>query len=175
MRKAVFLDRDGVINRVIVEEGQVRSPRSFAEFELADGVAGCLQAMRALSYLVIVVTNQPDIARGKMPPADLEKMSEVVRSQLAVDDMLVCPHDDVHNCMCRKPKPGMLLEAKEKHDIDLRSSYMVGDGWKDMEAARNAGCRGILIGADYNEGVACFKRVEGLKEAVRLLGGDGGA
>ncbi len=169
MNKAVFLDRDGVINKVIIKDGKAYSPRRFGEFEFMENVAEQIKKIKAAGYYIIVVTNQPDIARGEMDISDLNEMTETIKANLSVDEISICPHDDADNCTCRKPKPGMLVDAAEKYEIDLNASFLIGDGWKDMEAAKNAGCKGILMDAFYNKGVCCFRRVRDMKEAINII------
>ena len=167
--KAVFLDRDGVINEAIVRDGKAFSPRSKDEFKFIEGVAQAVKSFKDAAFTVIVVTNQPDIARKRLSWSDLEWMTEKIMAETLVDDVLVCPHDDYDNCHCRKPKPGMLLEAAEKWNIDLSQSYMVGDSWKDMRAGENAGCRSILIDAVYNQEVFCDFQAKNLADAANLI------
>ena len=169
MRRAVFLDRDGVINKAIIKDGKAHSPRTLSEFELIKDIAEEIARIKKAGYLVIVVTNQPDIDRGTIKQSEVDKMSEVIRANLDVDEILVCPHDDEDDCGCRKPRPGLILRTVDKYKIDLKKSFVVGDGWKDMGAARAAGCRGILIQAIYNQGVDCFKRVTNFHEAVNAI------
>lgn len=176
MRRAVFFDRDGVLNRVVMRVGEggapaiVGSPRHIAEFELAEGAAEVVGRLRGAGFLVFVVTNQPDLARGLLEPAELEAMSSRLREEVGVDEVVVCPHDDRDGCGCRKPKPGMLEELASRWGVALDSSYMVGDSWRDMEAGRAAGCRTVLVRWPYNEGVAADIEVDGLASvADRLL------
>lgn len=150
MNRAIFLDRDGVINSVAVRHNKPYSPRRFEQFKIIDGINETLLRFRAAGFLNIVVTNQPDIARQLMSEEQLEKMHEVISKELAVDDILVCPHDDSDRCSCRKPKPGMLIEAARRWAIKLSDSYIVGDTWKDVQAGKNVGCRTVLIKTSYN-------------------------
>jgi len=145
MNRAIFLDRDGVINKARIENGLAYSPRTLEEFELNPGVKESIEHFKKLGFKVIVVTNQPEISRGLLKQEELDKMHAHLKSELKVDDIMVCFHDDHHNCECRKPKPGMLLEAAKKWNIDLTKSYMVGDRWKDVEAGKKAGCQTVLI------------------------------
>lgn len=169
MNRAVFLDRDGVINKAIIKDGKAYSPRTLSEFKIIKDIAEDIARIKKAGYLVIVVTNQPDIARGIIKRSEVDKMSEAIRANLDVDEILVCPHDDRDDCDCRKPKPGLILRAVDKDKIDLKKSFVVGDGWKDMGAAQAAGCRGILIQAIYNQAVDCFKRVKNFHEAVNAI------
>lgn len=143
MNRAVFLDRDGVINFNEVRDGKPYAPRTLKEFAILPGVREAIEAFRAAGYLVIVATNQPDI-----PPQVFEAMHAELRKKLPVDDIKVCPHRDADQCDCRKPKPGMLLEAARERNIALEQSWMIGDRWRDVDAGKAAGCRTIFI--DYN-------------------------
>lgn len=167
--RAVFLDRDGVINKVIMRNGEPNSPRTREEFVLNEDAADVVQLLKSNGFLTIVVTNQPDIARGKLRREDLDWMLDQVRQHCRVDDILVCPHDDGDACSCRKPLPGMILNGARKWGIDLGQSFMIGDTWKDRDAARAADCRFILIDAPYNQAVECDLRVAGLRDAGRLV------
>jgi D-glycero-D-manno-heptose 1,7-bisphosphate phosphatase len=167
--RGIFLDRDGVINKVIIRDGQVYSPVSKEEFEFVDGVANAVKVLKSSGFRVIVVTNQPDIARNKMSKTDLAQMTERVIKETGVDDVVVCPHDDNDRCQCRKPKPGMLVNSAKKWNIDLPKSFVIGDSWKDIEAGKKAGCACVLINAKYNKDVACHLRVKSLSDAVELI------
>jgi D-glycero-D-manno-heptose 1,7-bisphosphate phosphatase len=146
MVSAVFLDRDGVINANIERDGRPVAPTSLQQFHILPGVAEATAQLKAAGFLVIVVTNQPDVAVGRTPQSVVEAMNEQVRQRLGVDDVRVCYHVDADNCACRKPKPGMILEAAAAFGIDPRTSYMIGDRWRDIEAGRRAGCFAVLVG-----------------------------
>jgi D-glycero-D-manno-heptose 1,7-bisphosphate phosphatase len=146
-RPAVFLDRDGVLNRTVLRDGVVSPPKTLDDFELLAGVREAVDSLKGAGYVLVVVTNQPDIARGTQDVAVVDAMNAVVLRELVVDAILVCPHDDVDDCLCRKPKPGLLLEAEERFDIDLGRSFMVGDRWRDVAAGRAAGCQTIQVGS----------------------------
>jgi D-sedoheptulose 7-phosphate isomerase len=169
MNRAVFLDRDGVINRVILKEGKPFSPRSLAEFVLCDDIGSFLAESRKAGFINIVITNQPDIARGIMDSKVLELMHDFLKRHLPIDHVLVCPHDDRDNCRCRKPKPGMLTDAAEKWDIDLGGSFVIGDQRKDIQAGRNAGCVTILLDCPYNKNVECDHRAADLRSAYAII------
>lgn len=149
--RAVFLDRDGVINRAVVREGRPYPPESVDALELLPGVAEALKRLHDAGYRLVVVTNQPDIARGTQDRAVLDQMHAKIAAALPVDEFCVCAHDDRDRCDCRKPKPGLLRQAAEAADIDLGASFMVGDRWRDIEAGRAAGCRTIFIDYHYTE------------------------
>src|SRR6266850_5016022 len=114
LRRAVFLDRDGVITRSIVRDGRPYAPTRFEDLEILPGVADALARLRAAGFLNIVVTNQPDVANRKTPRAVVERMHARLVQELPIDAVKVCFHDDTDNCACRKPKPGMLLEAAQE-------------------------------------------------------------
>jgi D-sedoheptulose 7-phosphate isomerase len=150
-RRAVFLDRDGVINKAFVRDGKPFPPPSQQELEVLPGVPEALQELKAHGYVLLVVTNQPDVGRGRLSRQMLEEMHQTLLAQLPLDDILVCCHTDQDKCDCRKPMPGMLLEAARRHNIDIANSFMVGDRWRDIEAGYNAGCKTILIDYGYSE------------------------
>lgn len=150
-RRAVFLDRDGVLNRAIVRNGKPYSPRTQEELEVLPGVETAICALRKAGFVLIVVTNQPDIARGRMSRAALDAMHGRLLARLPLDEILVCAHDDADDCPCRKPRPGMLRDAAARWVIDLKRSILVGDRWRDISAGCAAGCRTFLIGDGYGE------------------------
>ena len=166
MRRAVFLDRDGVINRALVRAGKPYPPNSEAELEILAGVPEALQRLRAAGYALIVVTNQPDIARGSTSFSAVERINARLRVLLPLDEIRMCPHDDADRCVCRKPKPGLLLQEPAH---DMPGSVMVGDRWRDIEAGRAAGCGAtILVDYGYEETTrtAPTVRVRSLAEAA---------
>jgi D-sedoheptulose 7-phosphate isomerase len=148
---AVFLDRDGVINRATVRDGKPYSPGAVSEVEILPDVPDALRELKSHGYKLIVVTNQPDVGRGLQSREVLDAIHRDLMAKLPLDDLLVCCHTDADLCECRKPLPGMLQEAARKHGIDLSNSFMVGDRWRDIEAGYNAGCRTILIDYGYSE------------------------
>jgi len=150
-RRAVFLDRDGVINRAFVRDGKPFPPPTPQELEILPGVAEALRELKANGFKLLLVTNQPDVGRGKLSLQTLDAMHEDLRAHLPLDDILVCCHTDRDKCDCRKPMPGMIIEAARKHNIDLAASFMVGDRWRDIDAGYNAGCKTILIDYGYSE------------------------
>jgi len=151
MKRAVFLDRDGVINRVVIKNGRPHPPASLESFELLPGVPEAIRSLRGAGFKVIVVTNQPDVATGVQRLDVVREIHAHMRDCLLLDDIKMCCHVDRDQCLCRKPKPGMLLEAAKEWDLDLQRSYMVGDRWRDIEAGRAARCKTILVGGGYAE------------------------
>jgi D-glycero-D-manno-heptose 1,7-bisphosphate phosphatase len=169
MKRAVFLDRDGVLNEVQERNGKPYPPSNLASLQIPPGTAGALQRLKESDYLLIVVTNQPDVARGKVSRDVVEEINRHLRAQLPLDDIFTCYHDDGDHCDCRKPKPGLLLEAARQYGIDLQRSYMIGDRWRDIDAGANVGCKTILIDLGYQErepNSAPNHRARSLPEAV---------
>ena len=150
-RRAVFLDRDGVINRAVVRNGKPYAPQSVDDLVILPGVEGALEQLRAAGFVNVVVTNQPDVGAGKMPRATVESMHAHLAQELAIDVFKVCYHTEADGCACRKPKPGMILDAASELGLDIGKSFLVGDRWRDVEAARNAGCPAVFIDYSYEE------------------------
>jgi len=148
---AVFLDRDGVLNRAITRDGKPWAPFSLDELEILPGVPEALAALRAAGFQLIVVTNQPDVARGHAKKAAVDAIHQHMRQRLPLDEIRVCYHDDHHGCACRKPKPGMIYAAAVDREIELARSFMVGDRWRDIGAGKAAGCQTILVNAMVEE------------------------
>jgi D-glycero-D-manno-heptose 1,7-bisphosphate phosphatase len=151
VRRAVFLDRDGVINRAFVRDGRPFPPATEAELEVLPGVADALARLRDAGFRLVVVTNQPDVARGTQRRDVIDRMHERLRAELPIDEFRVCDHDDADRCACRKPNPGMLEAAARDAGLSLPESFMVGDRWRDIEAGRRAGCAVIFIDRGYHE------------------------
>jgi len=151
MRRAVFLDRDGVLNRVTYRAGKAESPLSLEELQLMPGVKAGLRLLRGAGFLLIGVTNQPDVVRGNVRREVVEAINNRLAAELGLDEILTCWHDDNDQCACRKPKPGLLLAAVRTHRIALAESYIVGDRWRDIEAGQAAGCRTVWLRAPYAE------------------------
>jgi D-glycero-D-manno-heptose 1,7-bisphosphate phosphatase len=171
VRRAVFLDRDGVLNRALVRDGKPYPPRSAAELEILPGVGQALTALRKAGFLLLVVTNQPDVARGTTTREAVETINAALSAELPIDEFRTCFHDSGDECDCRKPKPGALLFAAADHGIDLYESFMVGDRWRDTEAGQRAGCRTIFIDYGYQEKQpeAVDYRASSLLEASRII------
>jgi D-glycero-D-manno-heptose 1,7-bisphosphate phosphatase len=168
IRPAVFLDRDGVINRTFVRDGVPHPPASASELEILPAVPDALARLHDMGLPLFVVTNQPDVARGTQTREEVERINDCLGQSLPVDAFYVCYHDTADRCECRKPKPGLLLRAAAEHGIDLARSWMVGDRWSDVAAGAAAGCKTVLIQLAYSEGHRCTPdaRVADLSEAV---------
>jgi D-glycero-D-manno-heptose 1,7-bisphosphate phosphatase len=151
MHRAVFLDRDGVLNQVVRRNGRPYPPASLAELRLLPGVPEALHRLKAAGFRLLVVTNQPDVAKGTQRREVVEEMHDHLRRVLPLDDVKVCYHVDADGCSCRKPRPGMLLDAAREWGVSLRRSYMVGDRWRDVEAGRAAGCTTVFVQCHYDE------------------------
>jgi D-glycero-D-manno-heptose 1,7-bisphosphate phosphatase len=171
-KRAVFLDRDGVLNYSVLIGGKPHPPPDSDSLIIVDDAPELLQKLKDKGFLLICATNQPDYKRGSRTLQNINDMNDKVRSALPLDDLLVCLHDNDDKCDCRKPKPGMLLEASKKYDIDLSLSYMVGDRAGDVLAGRNAGTKTIFLDFDYKEkkpdppaDFTCHS----LKEAVEII------
>ncbi len=153
---AVFLDRDGVLNRSVVRDGVTHPPDSLADFELLPGVPEALRHLVAAGFKLVVVTNQPDVARGLQKRATVEEMNEYLRRTQPILDVMTCYHDTADGCACRKPKPGMLLAAAAHFGLDPARSYTVGDRWSDVLAGQAAGCRAsILVATPHSAAERC--------------------
>jgi len=149
--RAVFLDRDGVLNRAVVIDGRPHPPASVDEVEIPPGVAEALQRLKDAGFVLIVVSNQPDVARGTTTLDVVEGINSRLLEHLPVDRFVMCFHDSGDNCDCRKPRPGMLLAGAEESGVELASSYMVGDRWRDVEAGNRAGCTTVFVDYGYSE------------------------
>jgi D-glycero-D-manno-heptose 1,7-bisphosphate phosphatase len=170
--RAVFLDRDGVLNRAVIRGGKPYPPASLSELEIPPDVPGALAALKERGFLLLVVTNQPDVARGNQQRAVVESMHEALRAALPIDDFFVCYHDDKDICDCRKPKPGLLLQAARKYGLELSSSYLIGDRWRDIDAGQVAGCSTIWIDRGYTDrgpAQTPTARVKSCLEAARWI------
>jgi len=164
MKRAVFLDRDGVLNRAILRDGKPHPPASLSELRLLPGVREACRKLREAGFMLVLITNQPDIARGTVSADHVAEINGRMQRFLQLDSVQVCPHDDAAGCACRKPEPGLLLDAARDKNIDLSRSYFVGDRWRDVEAGQRAGCQAIFVDYGYRE-----RRPEGPYLEVRSL------
>lgn len=168
---AVFLDRDGVLNRVFVRDGVTHPPTRVEEFELLPGAAEAVRRLHRAGVPLVVVTNQPDVARGRQTQDGVEAIHRRLLAELPMLHVLACYHDDGDGCACRKPKPGLLLEAAQRWWLDLRRSFLVGDRWSDVVAGQAAACRTILIETPYSGRQRCQPAhcAAGLAEAAAWI------
>lgn len=171
-RKAIFFDRDGVLNESLVIDGLPHPPATLADLRVTDGAAAAVAELRAAGFVTICVTNQPDVARGTLDHATAEALNLRLRHETGLDDVAACYHDDADGCDCRKPKAGMLLRKAEEWHVELADSYMVGDRWRDIDAGARAGCRTVLIDHGWPERAPAHPpdtRTASLPEAVRWI------
>jgi D-glycero-D-manno-heptose 1,7-bisphosphate phosphatase len=171
LQPAVFLDRDGVLNCVTVKDGVPHPPEHLDEFVFQTGVAEALHHLREAGFPLVVVTNQPDVARGTQTRERVEEMNEHVRAELPVLDVLTCYHDTADGCSCRKPKPGLLLAAARRWRLDPGRSFLIGDRWSDIAAGQAAGCRTVLLHRPYSGRNRCTPDYSSadLPDAVRWI------
>lgn len=149
--RAVFLDRDGVLNAAVVRSGKPHPPASAEDVVLLPGVVEACATLRSAGRVLICITNQPDIARGLQTREAVDAINGAIRRACALDDVRVCPHDDADGCGCRKPSPGLITDAARDWGISLAGSVVVGDRWRDVESGRRAGCRTVFIDHGYAE------------------------
>jgi D-glycero-D-manno-heptose 1,7-bisphosphate phosphatase len=162
--RAVFLDRDGVLNKAEVREGKPYPPASAEEMEILPDVPDALGRLKDAGYRLVVVTNQPDVARGTQRRDVVEAINAALAARLPIDEFRVCYHDDRDGCQCRKPRPGLLLQEPAH---DLSRSVMVGDRWRDIEAGRRAGVGAtVFIDRGYDEPGAVDPHVRVLSLAL---------
>ena len=168
MKKAVFLDRDGVVNKALVVNGKPYSPRLVEEVEIIPGVAQSVLELNKAGFEIVVITNQPDIARKKITTEIIKEIHDFIKKETGITDFYFCPHDDIDYCQCRKPKAGLITQAASDLKIDLNQSYLVGDRWKDITAGQVAGCKCFFIDENYSENKPNmpYTQVESLKEAT---------
>jgi len=171
VRGAVFLDRDGVLNEARVTNGRPFPPRRTDDVVMLPGVREACRRLADADWLLVVVTNQPDIARGTCTREEVDAINAVVTADLPISEVVVCPHDDADGCRCRKPRPGMLLDAALRWDVDLTSSWMVGDRWRDVETGRAASVQTIFVDRGYSERLSSppDHTVRDLPEAVEVI------
>lgn len=149
--RAVFLDRDGIINKSVIKNGKPYPPDSLETLEWTPDIQKNCQNLVDAGFALFVATNQPDVATKKTPIETVNAIHNKIISFLPIKEIFVCYHTDVDHCECRKPKPGMLLDAAKKWGISLSESIMIGDRWRDIEAGKNAGCRSIFVDYGYDE------------------------
>ena len=170
-RAAVFLDRDGVLNAVVIRDGRPYPPDRLEDLVLLPGVREGLAALHGAGFKLIVVTNQPDVANDKTTRHEVERVHEWMQSELPLDEIRVCYHVDADDCPCRKPRPGMLVDAARVWNLNLPASFMIGDRWRDIDAGLAAGCQTIYVRSHYQERQAAgyVVAVDSLEEASQLI------
>jgi len=170
--QAVFLDRDGVLNKAIVISGKPYAPRKHEDFKIYNDVPVLIEKLKKRGYSIVIITNQPDIGNGITNKKELFKMHEELNQTMMIDKIYTCMHKQDANCSCRKPKSGMLMKAKNDLNIDMESSWMIGDRWSDVLAAKNAGVKSIFIDRGYKETqlklIKC-QIVKNLKEGIDII------
>lgn len=149
--RAVFLDRDGVLNISEVRNGKPYAPRRLDDFHVYPECLAALTRLRQAGFLLFVVTNQPDIGNKLVEQSEVDAMNAQLTGTLPITHVFMCPHSQTEGCGCRKPRPGMLIEAAERYGVDLASSFMVGDRYGDIAAGYAAGCRTVFIDRGYTE------------------------
>ena len=184
MKLGVFIERDGVLNVVRVERQHQVSPVTLEEMQVNTAAAPFLAKLKAAGLVLIATTNQPGLSRGYQNRREMDRMHDLLRKTFALDDFLVCPHDETDRCPCRKPKPGLLVEAAFKWHLDLDRSFVISDKWQDAEAARTAGCTSLLIdspfvGKAHKDFVlpdigAVVEKILRLKNTGRVMAAQGG-
>jgi D-glycero-D-manno-heptose 1,7-bisphosphate phosphatase len=168
--RAIFFDRDGVLNELVSRDGSFYSPQTFKDFHIVDEAKEVVSHVQNMGYLTIVISNQPDISRGKLKQSELDKMTTMLINKLNIDDIFYCTHDDHNDIGCRKPAPGLFFNAQKRHNINFNESFMIGDTWKDVEAAKNAGiAKMILLDAEYNKDLKKVIRVKKLLEVIPII------
>lgn len=145
MKTAIFFERDGVLNLARTERNNQVAPLSSDDFKINPDAVAALRELKAAGFLLIATTNQPGLSRGVLPRRELDRMHDMLKRQLPLDDILVCPHDQSDRCTCRKPGTGLLLEASFKYHLDLGLCFVVSDKWQDAQAAQVVGATSLLL------------------------------
>jgi D-glycero-D-manno-heptose 1,7-bisphosphate phosphatase len=174
MKRAVFLDRDGVLNRSVLVDGVPKPPTSVGDVEVLAGVIEAIQILKRHEFIPVVVTNQPDVARGTTTQSHVEAINSHIGGLTKIDYFYTCFHDDADLCDCRKPLPGLIFRASKDLKLSLNESVMVGDRWRDIAAGQAAGCMTFFIDYFYNEQIPKkpFTKVSSLLEVANLITGD---
>ncbi len=170
MNKAFFFDRDGVLNETVERDGGHYSPQDFSQFKIVEEAIKVTRHTRSIGFLNIVISNQPDISRKKLNKSHLNKMTDQLYKKLELDDVFYCVHDDQDCCECRKPLSDLFLQASKKWNINLTDSYMIGDSWKDIEAAKNVDINSFLLDRSYNAKYSWPHRLKNLEDVSKLIG-----
>ncbi len=171
MNKAIFLDRDGVINQAYIANRKPYPPKNINELKILPFIPEALLMLSKAGYKLITITNQPDVIRGTICKKEVDAIHQALLQTLVLDAIFTCFHDDHQNCNCRKPLPGLIFTAANIYNIDLKKSYVIGDRWKDIEAGHQAGCTTFFIDYQYNEKKPdfCAFQVSSLQEAAKII------
>ena len=174
MKSAVFLDRDGVVNLAYTRSGKPYPPKDLSQLVILPDVEESVKKLIKYGFVIVVVTNQPDISNGNSNYDIVNELHKEISSLTGIENFYVCPHIDSDNCKCRKPKPGLLLKAAKDLNLDVKKSYMVGDRWRDVGAGQSAGCKNFFIDYNYSEKrpVEPFVTVSSLLQATEIILGD---
>jgi D-glycero-D-manno-heptose 1,7-bisphosphate phosphatase len=178
-QQGVFIERDGILNETRVDGQYSVSPLCLADFKIRTEVVPLLARLKEEGFIIIVTTNQPGLSRGYLSRRELDRMHDFLRRNIAVDDLLVCPHDEADRCPCRRPKPGLMVEAGFKWHLDLDQSFVISDKWQDAEAARQSSCTSLLINSPWigkghrdflvKDFSVAVEKIMGLKHAERAM------
>lgn len=171
MKRAVFLDRDGVLNQALLVEGVPRPPATLADIKILEGVVEAIRLLKSHKFVPVVVTNQPDVARGATSKIEIEAINLFIGGATDIEHFYTCFHDDVDECDCRKPSPGLIFRAANDLELDVANSFLVGDRWRDISAGQTAGLQTFFIDYSYPERAPQlpFIRVFSLLEAVEMM------
>lgn len=171
INRAVFLDRDGVLNEAPIINGVPHSPKDISDLKIINDAPKAVELLKKNGFIPVIVTNQPDIARGKVDIEAVFKINQFLCETLGIEHLYMCSHDDSHKCDCRKPKPGLIIKASAELEINLKNSFLVGDRWKDIAAGQAAGCQNFFVDYSYNENrpTQPFVKVNSLYEASILI------
>ena len=145
LNRAVFLDRDGVINQAQVRGGRPYSPMNMTEFFWVEPITDVTRELKNLGYLLFCVTNQPDVRRGLQRREVVESFHTAILTELPIEKIYTCYHDDSDNWSCRKPRPGLIVEAQREYGLNLTESWLIGDRWKDIDAGDKAECNSVFL------------------------------
>lgn len=155
MIKNIFLDRDGIINEIVMRDGIITSPRSLDEFKFRDDFVNFYEKIKNKKFNLFIVSNQPEIVRGLLLPKNLDEMTDKINRHFNFKEISYCKHVDSENCSCRKPKPGMINTLINKYSLKREESIIIGDTCRDIDAGKNAKITSILLKTSYNANYDC--------------------
>lgn len=168
--KAIFLDRDGVLNKPLIKNRKSFAPRLFSEFKLYPNIAKDCSELKKKGYLLIVVTNQPDVDKGLLKISELKKMNSFLKKKIDYDKMYIS-YSSSNKSFYKKPNPGMLKKAQKKFNLNISNCYLIGDRWRDIEAAENINCKAVFIDRNYKEKKPTYQiiSVKSFSSAVKYI------